>query len=76
MLRSQDALIEPPRSLREESDVFQRCLLAFEQHKDAIESAAERLIKADEFDADGAVTIPRDALALEAGHPLAALAGK
>ena len=28
----QDALIEPARGLREESGVFQRCLLAFDQH--------------------------------------------
>lgn len=74
---NQDALIEPARSLREESDVFQRCLLAAEQHKAAIESAAERLIRAGQFDPDGAVTISRAALALEAEPPLAALdAGK
>jgi hypothetical protein len=73
---SQDALIEPPRSLREESDVFQRCLLAFEQHRPAIESAAERLIRAREFDADGAVTISTAALGLEVEPPLAALSGK
>ena len=70
---TQDALIEPPRSLREESDVFQRCLLAFDQHRGAIESAAARLIEASKFDPDGAVTISRTVLALEMEPPLRAL---
>jgi len=69
----QNALIEPARGLREESDVFQRCLLAFDQHRRAIESAAKRLIEANRFDGDGGVTISRAALALEAEPPLVAL---
>jgi hypothetical protein len=50
----QDALIEPARGLREESDVFQRYLLVFDQHRHTVESAAKRLIEAKKFDADGA----------------------
>ena len=69
----QNALIEPARGLREESDVFQRCLLAFDQHRRAIESAAERLIEAKRFDSDGSVTISKAALTLEAEPPLVAL---
>ena len=69
----QDALIEPARGLREESGVFQRCLLAFDQHRRTVESAAKRLIEAKKFDADGGVTISRAALALEAEPPLMAL---
>ena len=69
----QNALIEPPRGLREEADVFQRCLLAFDQHRRAIESAAKRLIEAKRFDGDGGVTISRAALALEVEPPLVAL---
>lgn len=69
----QDALIEPARGLREESDVFQRYLLAFDQHRHTVESAAKRLIEAKKFDADGGVTISRAALALEAELPLVAL---
>jgi Protein of unknown function (DUF1488) len=69
----QDALIEPARGLREESGVFQRCLLAFDQHRRTVESAAKRLIEAKKFDADGGVTISRAALALEAEVPLVAL---
>jgi Protein of unknown function (DUF1488) len=69
----QDALIEPARGLREDADVFQRCLLAFDEHRGAIESAAARLIKANELDPDGAVTISGTALALEKEPPLRAL---
>jgi hypothetical protein len=69
----QNALIEPARGLREEADVFQRCLLAFDQHRRAVESAAKRLIEAKRFDGDGGVTISRTALALEAEPPLVAL---
>ena len=69
----QNALIEPARGLREEADVFQRCLLAFDQHRRAIELAAKRLIEAKRFDGDGGVTISRAALALEAEPPLVAL---
>ena len=72
----QDALIEPARGLREESDVFQRCLLAFDQYRTAIESAAARLIQAGKLDQDGAVTLSRAALALGAVPPLAALAAE
>jgi hypothetical protein len=72
----QDALIEPPRGLREDADVFQRCLLAFDQHRSAIESAAARLLKSGELDQDGAVTISSTALALEMNPPLAALGGR
>lgn len=70
---NQDALIEPARGLREESDVFQRCLLAFDQHRTSIESAAARLILTGKLDQDGAVTVSRAALGLEAQPPLAAL---
>jgi hypothetical protein len=69
----QDALTEPARGLREESDVFQRCLLAFDQHRGSIQSAAARLIEASNFDPDGAVTITSSALALETAPPLRAL---
>jgi len=69
----QNALIEPARGLREESDVFQRCLLAFDEHRRAIESAAKRLIAAKRFDGDGGVTISRTVLALGAEPPLVAL---
>lgn len=72
----QDGLIEPPRGLREEADVYQRCLLAFDQHRAAIESAAARMLTAGELDEDGAVTISGTALALEINPPLAALGGK
>ena len=69
----EDALIEPARGLREESDVFQRCLLAFDQHRGAIESAAARLMKANKLDPDGAVTISRTELVLQTEPPIAAL---
>jgi len=72
----QSALIEPARGLREESDVFQRCLLAFDQHRPAIESATRRLIEANRFDGDGGVTISRKVLALEAELPLVALGSR
>jgi Protein of unknown function (DUF1488) len=70
---AQDALIEPPRSLREASDVFQRCLLAFDQHRGAIESVAARLMKANKLDPDGAVIISRTALGLRAEPSIGAL---
>jgi hypothetical protein len=72
----QDALVEPARGLREEADIFQRCLLAFDQHRTAIESAAARLLMAGQLDEDGAVTVSSIALALEVDPPLAALAGR
>ena len=34
----QDALIETARALREETDIYQRCLLVFDQHKDLIQA--------------------------------------
>jgi hypothetical protein len=70
----EDALVEPARGLREEADVFQRCLLAFDAHRAAIESAAARLLMAGQLNEEGAVTISKTALALEVDPPLAALA--
>ena len=61
--------------MREASDVFQRCLLAFDQHRGAIESVAARLMKANKLDPDGAVIISRTALALRAEPSIAALGG-
>jgi hypothetical protein len=72
----QEALVEPARGLREEADVFQRCLLAFDAHRTTIEATAARLLGAGLVDEDGAVTISTTALALEAGAPLGALGGK
>jgi len=63
----QDALIERARALREDTDLFQRCLLAFDDHKDLIQAAARRLIaaRADD-DLHGAVIVSSAALTLEA----------
>jgi hypothetical protein len=69
----QDALIEPARGLREDADLYQRCLLAFDHHKDLIQAAARRLIEAKVDDPDSAVVVSRAALALEAEPPLSAL---
>ena len=69
----QDALIEPPRALREDADVYQRCLLAYDHHRDLIQAAARRLIEAKVGGLDGVVVVPSAALALEAEAPLAAL---
>jgi len=69
----EDALVEPARGLREEADVYQRCLLAFDQHRDAIQAAARRLIEADVLESDGAVVVSKTALALQAGPPIDAL---
>lgn len=69
----EDALVEPARGLREEADLVQRCLLAFDAHRTAIESAAERLLTGGRIDEDGAVTISKAVLALEAAPPIAAL---
>ena len=33
----QDSLIEPARALREDTDIYQRCLLAFDHHKNLIQ---------------------------------------
>jgi hypothetical protein len=70
---NQDALVEPARGLREDADVYQRCLLAFDQHRDAIQAAARRLIEAHVLESDGAVVVSKTALALEAEPPLGAL---
>ena len=69
----EDALIEPTRALREDADLFQRCLLAFDQHRSAIEAAATRLIGAKVLESDGAVMVSKTALTLEAELPLKAL---
>jgi hypothetical protein len=69
----QDVLIEPARGLREEADLYQRCLLAFDEHREAILAAATRLINAEVFEPDGAVVLSKTALALQAEPPLAAL---
>jgi hypothetical protein len=69
----EDALVEPGRGLREEADLYQRCLLAFDQHRAAIQAAAARLIEAGVLEPDGAVVVSKTALALETEPPLAAL---
>ena len=69
----QDARIEPRRALREDADVYQRCLLAYDDHRDLIQAAARRLIEANLVTRDGAVFVSSNALALEAKVPLAAL---
>jgi NAD(P)-dependent dehydrogenase (short-subunit alcohol dehydrogenase family) len=68
----QDALIEPARGLREDADVYQRCLLAYDHHRDLIQAAARRLIEAKVGGLDG-VVVSSAALALQAEAPLAAL---
>ncbi|MGH8680342.1 MAG: DUF1488 family protein [Burkholderiales bacterium] len=69
----EDALVDLGRGLREEADLYQRCLLAFDEHRAAIESAAVRLIEAGVHKSDGAVVVSKTALALEIEPPLAAL---
>jgi hypothetical protein len=69
----EDALVEPARGLREEADVYQRCLLAFDEHRDAIEAAARRLIEANVAESGGAVVVSKSALALKPEPPLTAL---
>jgi hypothetical protein len=69
----QDALIEPARGLREDADVCQRCLLAYDHHRDLIQAAARRLIEAKVGGLDGVVVVSSAALALQAEAPLAAL---
>jgi Protein of unknown function (DUF1488) len=69
----QDALIEPGRALREEADIYQRCLLAFDHHKDLIQATARRLIAAKGDQLDGALVVSSTALALEVETPLPAL---
>ena len=63
----QDALIEPARALREEADVYQRCLLAFDHHMHLIQATARRLIEANVGGLDGVVVVSSAALALEGG---------
>jgi Protein of unknown function (DUF1488) len=72
----EDALVEPARGLREDADLYQRCLLAFDERRDAIQAAATRLIDANVLERDGAVVVSKTALALEAEPPLAALSAK
>jgi Protein of unknown function (DUF1488) len=69
----QDALVEAARGLREEADLYQRCLLSFDQHRDAIQAAAMRLIEASVLTNDGAVIVSSTALTLEAHLPILAL---
>jgi hypothetical protein len=66
----QDVLIEPARALREEADAYQRCLLAYDRHRDLIQAAARRLIDAKIGGLDGIVVVSSAALALEAEAPL------
>jgi hypothetical protein len=72
----EDALVEPARGLREDADLYQRCLLAFDERRDAIQATARRLIEAKVLEADGAVIISRTALSLEVEPPIAALSVK
>jgi hypothetical protein len=72
----EDALIEAPRALREESDRYQRCLLAFDRHKDLIQVVARRLLEAKGDDLDGALIVSGSALALAPEVPPAAEAAK
>ncbi len=69
----EDALVDLGRGLREETDLYQRCLLVFDQHRAAIQAAAARLIEAKVRESDGAVVVSRTALALETQPPLEAL---
>ena len=69
----QDALIEPARALGEDAHVYQRCLVAYDHHRDLIQAAARHLIAAKVSGLDGAVVASSAALALQAEAPLAAL---
>ena len=69
----QDALIEPARALREDTDIYQRCLLAFDHHKELILATARHLLAAKGDQLDGALVVTSTALALEAKAPLPAL---
>jgi hypothetical protein len=69
----QDALIEPARAPGEDADVYQRCLLAYDHHRELIQAAARRLIEAKVGGLDGVVVVSSAALALQAEAPLAAL---
>ena len=65
----QDALIEPARALREDTDIYQRCLLAFDHHKDLIQATARRLLATKGDQLDDALVVTSSALALEAKAP-------
>ena len=69
----QDALIEPARALREDADAYQRCLLAYDHHRDLIQAAASRLIEAKRGGLDGVVVVSSAGLALQAEARLVAL---
>jgi Protein of unknown function (DUF1488) len=69
----QDSLIEPARALREDTDIYQRYLLAFDQHRDLIHAAARRLLETKGDQLDGALIVSSTALALEEKAPLSAL---
>ena len=71
----QNALIEPARALREDADIYERCLLAFDHHKDLIQATARRLLAAKGDQLDDALVVSSNALALEAETPLPALEG-
>ena len=58
----QDALIEPERALRDDGDVYQRFLLAFDRRKDLIQAAARRLIEAKIGELEGVVVVSSAAL--------------
>jgi hypothetical protein len=61
------------RALREEADIYQRCLLAFDHHRDLIQATTRRLIAAKGDQLDGALVVSSTALALEVETPLPAL---
>ena len=69
----QDSLVEPACAPREDTDIHQRWLLAFDHHKDLIQATARRLLAAKGDQLDGALVVPSTALALEAKTPLPAL---
>jgi Protein of unknown function (DUF1488) len=69
----QDALIEPARALGEDADVYQRCLGAYDHHRELIQATARRLIEANVGGLDSVVVVSRAALALQVEAPLAAL---
>jgi hypothetical protein len=61
------------RAPGEDADVYQRCLLAYDHHRELIQAAARRLIEAKVGGLDGVVVVSSAALALQAEAPLAAL---
>jgi hypothetical protein len=66
----QDALVESARG--KEADLYQCCLLSFDQHRDAIQAAAMRLIDVSVLTTGGAVIVSRAALLLEIDLPISA----